>query len=329
MRMQWVDSLKGFLISLVVLGHVVQSMIDSNVFFSSNESLTLIFDWIYSFHMHLFFLVSGYLYKSSWIKRVHARDFWKMLLNKEMNLIVLYIEFSLLLGILKMFAGGSVKEPVGIYDLLMIPFNPISVFWFLHVLIIFFFIFPCMDRFSFNYIDNKFMILLLMVSSFSQLVILPLDLNKVCMHMFFFALGCLFYTKKMLLNVKYIILVLTFGLVNLNFWPDNVLLKTMVSVSWVLFFYMVFISNEKKLSNKLFVLLGQECLAIYLLHPFIVAIFKFIILKQTDSALFYCLLVTTFTLSSILGGVYLVKKLGWYDYIFNLGVKFNIKVSTK
>lgn len=51
MRVQWIDSLKGFLIVLVVLGHVVQSMIDSNVFYMSNYVLVPLFYWIYSFHM--------------------------------------------------------------------------------------------------------------------------------------------------------------------------------------------------------------------------------------------------------------------------------------
>ena len=43
MRVQWIDSLKGFLIVLVVLGHVVQSMIDSNVFYTSNYVLVPLF----------------------------------------------------------------------------------------------------------------------------------------------------------------------------------------------------------------------------------------------------------------------------------------------
>ena len=146
MSVLWIDSLKGFLIFLVVLGHVVQSMIDSNMFSSNKDSLVSLFEWIYSFHMPLFFLVSGYVYKHSWHKRVRAENFWNLLFKKEINLIVLYMEFSLLLGILKIFAGSNVKETVNIYALLMLPLQPISVFWFLHVLIIFYFIFACIDR---------------------------------------------------------------------------------------------------------------------------------------------------------------------------------------
>lgn len=56
MRVLWIDSLKGFLIFLVVLGHVVQSMIDSNMFPSNKDGLVSLFEWIYSFHMPLFFL---------------------------------------------------------------------------------------------------------------------------------------------------------------------------------------------------------------------------------------------------------------------------------
>mgnify|MGYP000853467853 FL=1 len=324
MRVQWIDSLKGFLIVLVVLGHVVQSMIDSNVFYTSNYVLVPLFYWIYSFHMPLFFLVSGYVYRHSWDKRIQASNFWSLLLKKQINLIVLYFQFSLLLGGLKIFAGGNVKESVDIYDLLMIPFNPISVFWFLHVLIIFFFIFPCLDRLHYNYTNYKSLGLLLILSCFSQLVILPLDLNKICTHMFFFALGCLFYKSGALPSIKYIVVLLVFSLLLLNSWPGNVMLKTMVSVSWVLFFYVLFILKENIISNKVLILLGQECLAIYLLHPFLVAIYKFLMLKRTDSAVIYCLIGTLLSISIIMLGVYAVKKMGWYDYIFNLGGKLTV-----
>ena len=58
-RCIWVDNLKGFLIILVVAGHVLQSAIDAHIQSVFMESIFL---WIYSFHMPLFFCVSGYVY---------------------------------------------------------------------------------------------------------------------------------------------------------------------------------------------------------------------------------------------------------------------------
>lgn len=57
-RLTYIDNLKGFLILLVVLGHVIQKMY-SPEHFDNN----LIFRMIYSFHMALFFMVSGFVTK--------------------------------------------------------------------------------------------------------------------------------------------------------------------------------------------------------------------------------------------------------------------------
>lgn len=58
-RILWVDNLKGFLILLVVLGHTIQYSMQA---FDSSH----VFNYIYSFHMPLFFLISGFVsYKSS------------------------------------------------------------------------------------------------------------------------------------------------------------------------------------------------------------------------------------------------------------------------
>jgi fucose 4-O-acetylase-like acetyltransferase len=67
-RNNYIDIIKGIAIILVVIGHCIQfgsgrSYLDSEVFF--NDPL---FKFIYSFHMPLFMLVSGYLFANT-IKR--------------------------------------------------------------------------------------------------------------------------------------------------------------------------------------------------------------------------------------------------------------------
>ena len=56
MRIEWLDSLKGFAIFLVVVGHVVLGYIRAETFMEYQWDLQLIYDLIYSFHMPLFFL---------------------------------------------------------------------------------------------------------------------------------------------------------------------------------------------------------------------------------------------------------------------------------
>lgn len=59
--MAWIDYARLLGILLVVFGHVLQSQ----SLFTENESLHLIWNFVYLFHMPLFFIISGYLYKNS------------------------------------------------------------------------------------------------------------------------------------------------------------------------------------------------------------------------------------------------------------------------
>lgn len=60
-RITWLDTLKGIGIILVVLGHVYK-----------NE---FVYNWVYSFHMPLFFFVAGYVYKERSIHEDLKRRF--------------------------------------------------------------------------------------------------------------------------------------------------------------------------------------------------------------------------------------------------------------
>lgn len=57
-REGWVDSAKSILIFLVILGHTLQYFYCSGESYWSNP----VFFFIYSFHMLLFSLLSGYLF---------------------------------------------------------------------------------------------------------------------------------------------------------------------------------------------------------------------------------------------------------------------------
>lgn len=54
-RIYWIDCIKTILIYLMVLGHITTTNPDFK-------------QWIYTFHMPCFFIVSGFLYKPSSIK---------------------------------------------------------------------------------------------------------------------------------------------------------------------------------------------------------------------------------------------------------------------
>ena len=57
-RVEWIDATKGIGIMLVVLAHCWRGLIDSSIM-QWNDGLRLLDYGIYSFHMPLFFLLSG------------------------------------------------------------------------------------------------------------------------------------------------------------------------------------------------------------------------------------------------------------------------------
>ena len=56
-RESWIDVCKGIAIILVVIGHI------ESVYRIDMSALIVVHDFVYSFHMPLFLLISGYLSK--------------------------------------------------------------------------------------------------------------------------------------------------------------------------------------------------------------------------------------------------------------------------
>lgn len=79
-RIGWIDGLKGLLISLVVLGHVVGSL---SHYVSGNTATVLgyIYKSIYLFHMPAFFMIAGYMYayKGEPLSRILKKRFLRLL----------------------------------------------------------------------------------------------------------------------------------------------------------------------------------------------------------------------------------------------------------
>ena len=70
-RIVWLDSLKGFLILLVVVGHSIQEVGMHN--FPGGE---WIWYFIYSFHMMAFFAASGFLFYHKWSMSENKKQFY-------------------------------------------------------------------------------------------------------------------------------------------------------------------------------------------------------------------------------------------------------------
>ena len=87
-RLDYIDLAKGFMILLVVAGHIVQCWFDK----SDQEPLHA---FLYSFHMPLFFLLSGYVMGGANLKKLSEQPFCKWLLKKVQTLVIPYVIWRL------------------------------------------------------------------------------------------------------------------------------------------------------------------------------------------------------------------------------------------
>ncbi len=129
-RLDWPDAAKGIGILFVVAGHVLGGLIDANIPFA-HWPLREVFVAVYTFHMPLFFLLSG-LFVAARIER----DPHGFLRSVVRNVYYPYLVWSAIQFTVMSLAGQWTNTQPGPYlaTLLRIPFLPLSQFWFLLVL---------------------------------------------------------------------------------------------------------------------------------------------------------------------------------------------------
>jgi fucose 4-O-acetylase-like acetyltransferase len=98
------DVAKGIAILLVVLGHSFPSNIYNGESMVDIVAAT-IYNFVYSFHMPVFFCISGYLFFNAW--NTHRKGTIK---KKALRLLVPYLTFSLIYVPLRIVASGMANS---------------------------------------------------------------------------------------------------------------------------------------------------------------------------------------------------------------------------
>jgi fucose 4-O-acetylase-like acetyltransferase len=129
MRYLWVDYAKAIGIVLVVYGHVAKGLFNAGL--PLNESTYRTVDSIiYSFHMPLFFFLSGLFFYESLIKRG-----WRGLFaNKIDTIIYPYIIWSILQGSIEAVLSQWTNYHINFSNVLNLLWLPRAQFWFLYAL---------------------------------------------------------------------------------------------------------------------------------------------------------------------------------------------------
>ena len=102
-RMAYIDSIKGFAIFLVVMGHAIAWQFEDFYSVLESDEMLPLFWWkvIYAFHMPLFMFVSGYLFPRRF---TGFKDLQSYLFRKVYSLAIPYIVCS---GLMELLLGGG------------------------------------------------------------------------------------------------------------------------------------------------------------------------------------------------------------------------------
>jgi Fucose 4-O-acetylase and related acetyltransferases len=147
------DIARGIGIFLVVLGH---SFPDDK--FNNNPLYAYIYKFIYSFHMPLFFIVSGFFaYKIYNI--LNLSQYKKFIEDKFKRLMIPYFAISLIAIPIKLYMNRYAARPIDlnglIVDVLLYPAGngtiyhtgtPIQYFWFIYTLFFIFAVMPLLNK---------------------------------------------------------------------------------------------------------------------------------------------------------------------------------------
>jgi fucose 4-O-acetylase-like acetyltransferase len=130
-RVDWVDAAKGFGIILVVVGHAIRGLLHARIL-TETLPVQCVDTWIYSFHMPLFFFLTGLFIAGSAEKNTLPH----FTFDKAATLAYPYFVWSIITILLKAALGPLPTTPRSWHDLPMIFYHPIEQYWFLYTLFV-------------------------------------------------------------------------------------------------------------------------------------------------------------------------------------------------
>lgn len=259
----------------MVLGHVANGYLSANMY-PESVSLPVIHSVIYSFHMALFMIISGYLYYTAYFDN-NGSPRKERLYRQVLNLTVMYVVFNIAFGLFKVLCGRFTNQSTSILDVLLTPVKPIAPYWYLYLLIFYYLIFSCRKIRDYN--SWLTFIVLAVVSIIGDFNLgYWFEFRCFLYFAFFFYLGILFRKNEKIFFGNKIVTVVLFviavagiafkisGVTNSVPVPVAKVINVITALGisqalWYVFEHCKFFGE-----NKLFELCGRYCLEIYVIH---------------------------------------------------------------
>ncbi len=323
-RLSYIDSIKGFTMLLVILGHIADGYIGGGLYSTWNQAVFLawLYEILYSFHMPLFIMISGFLFGMTYNSRNDRRQHLKRQIG---NLTILYFVYSIVLILVKSVLESHVNQPLNLMDILLLWGRTVKPYWYLYVLILFYL------TFSIPAVKKAPVRLLLPVTAVLCAVSgwVPVhwfELHHYLYLLFFFYLGILFYQKQLPLLDQPRIIFPLFGVsillqILLRKYPTHYneipIAAGLIAFGYILLLWYLFRKIRFLSGSRLFAYLGSRSLELYVLHCYFTAGFRELFQFAGIDQFAFCL-IANMILSTILPLLFawLMAKIGLHDLFF-------------
>lgn len=284
-RESWLDYLRAFACVLVALGHLVMSFQEAAII--KNSMLASVFiQVIYHFHVYIFFFCSGYLFQSSFSKCACKTEYYRKKLVKCFDFILVYILFSGVTYFIKSILSGAVNSPVEQSFVTVLLMQPINQMWYMYAISI---IMLCVPTIKSERGCACVLLVTVCLKVFMCFLpngeVLPLPLKYLFENAIWFALGEIWFYKRVILNkwvtAVFAVLFLVFNAFEQVYNVDYAFLDAILTFWGILASEEIVrrITKDIKKMPLVWKLLSKYMFQIYLLHTICAAGIRIILLK--------------------------------------------------
>ena len=270
-----------------------------------------IFNFIYSFHMPLFFIVAGFLSN----REYEIKSFY---ISKIKRLLIPYIFINIIDYIPRHLFSSFVNNSSN--SLVRVIFYSGVTTWFIYTLFIIFLLFPILDKFIFK--KDKYCLFLYFLLGINMLNLEIFNvsiftLNRILFYLTYFYFGYIlknyyekFQENKYFNNNLIFIILIIFSICFLYKYSENNITKVIYPfIGFILCLKLsLFLKSYKEI--KFLEFCGKNSLVIYLLEPFFGAVYRVGLVRILDLRYHYIIVILFFVfklLSCIIGTVIINK----------------------